>query len=173
MRDDGEIKGVASSARQALAALDSTVPLDPAETYDDFLHESLIGLSYTVVMLAADAGIGLVLCAIGIFGVMSNLVTERTHEIGIRFAVGADRSAILLLLLRRSFLVTGLGLSGGLVLATQVGRVLTSLLAGVQGLQLAILLGATSMVALVSMLAVYFPARRAATVDPGQALRVE
>lgn len=76
--------------------------------------------------------------------------------------------------LRRSpLLVTGLGLATGMVLALQVGRLLTSLLAGVQGLQLAILLAATSTVALVSMLAVYIPARRAATVDPGQALRSE
>jgi ABC-type antimicrobial peptide transport system permease subunit len=173
LRGEGDVKGLATSARQSLAALDSRVPVDPAETYQEFLHESLTGLSYTVVMLGADAGIGLVLCAIGIFGVMSNLVTERTHEIGIRFAVGADRSAILLLLLRRSFLVTRLGLGGGLILAMQVGRVLTSILAGVQGLQLAILLAATGTVALVSMMAVYIPARRAATVDPGQALRIE
>ncbi|MDQ1692633.1 MAG: putative transport system permease protein, partial [Acidobacteriaceae bacterium] len=173
LRGEGDVKGLATSARQSLAAIDSRVPVDPAETYQAFLRESLTGLSYTVVMLGADAGIGLVLCAIGIFGVMSNLVTERTHEIGIRFAVGADRSAILLLLLRRSFLVTGLGLGGGLILAMQVGRVLTSILAGVQGLQLAILLAATGTVALVSMMAVYIPARRAATVDPGQALRIE
>jgi putative ABC transport system permease protein len=173
LRGDGDVKGLASTARQALAALDSTVPVDPAETYEEFLHESLTGLSYTVVMLGADAGIGLVLCALGIFGVMSNLVTERTHEIGIRFAVGADRSAILLLLLRRSLLVTGLGLGTGMVVALQVGRVLTNILAGVQGLQLAILLTATGTVALVSMLAMYIPARRAATVDPGQALRIE
>ena len=173
LRSDGDPMGLAAAARGALVAMDSTVPIDPAQTYAQFLHESLIGLWYVAVMLAVDAGIGLLLCALGIFGVMANLVTERTHEIGIRFAVGADRSAVMRLLLRRSLTITGLGLFAGLVLALQMGRLLTGILEGVQGLQSVILLTAVCTVALISVLAGYIPARRAGAIDPGQALRVE
>lgn len=173
LRADRDPMALAPVARRALAALDSTVPVDPAETYASFLHNALIGLWYVAVMLAADAGIALLLCALGIFGVMANLVTERRHEIGIRFAVGADRSAVMLLLLRRSLFVTAAGLAAGLVLALQMGRVLTSILEGVQGLQSAILLAAGLTVALISLLAGYVPARRAAAVEPTQALRAE
>ena len=173
VRAQGDPMALAPSTRQALSALDSTVPVDPAETYERFLHESLIGLWYVAAMLGVDAAIALLLCAIGIFAVMANLVRERTHEIGIRFAVGADRSAILLLLLRRSLSVTALGLAAGLLLAFGVGRVLTGILEGVQGLQFAILCATGCVVALISLLAGYLPARRAASFDPVQALRTE
>ncbi len=124
-------------------------------------------------MLAADAAMGLLLCGLGIFGVMANLVTERTHEIGIRFALGANRSAVLAMLLRRSLMVYGLGLLAGSVLALQVGNLLASLLEGVRGSESGILLAATATVALISLLASYLPARRAAAVSPGEALRIE
>lgn len=137
LRGDSDGLAMASPALRALAALDSSVAVDPPETYQQYLHESLIGLWYVAVMLAVDAAIGLLLCALGIFGVMASLVTERTHEIGIRYAVGADRSAILALLLRRSATVSALGLVAGVLLALEVGRVLTSILEGVQGLQFA------------------------------------
>jgi len=143
------------------------------QSYERYLHASLIGLWYVAVMLAVDAGVALLLCALGIFGVMTNLVTERTHEIGIRFAIGADRSAILVLLLRRSLGVTVVGLAAGLLLAFEVGRVLTGILEGVQGLQLAILLATAFVVAFISLFSSYLPARRAATLDPVQALRTE
>ena len=173
LRADGDPLPLAPAVRRALAGLDSTVPIDPPETYEQFLHAALIGLWYVAVMLGADAGIALLLCGIGIFGVMANLVTERTHEIGIRIAVGADRSAVMLLLLRRSLMVTTLGLAAGLLLALQVGRVLSNILEGVQGLQLFILLAAALTVALISLLAGFIPARRAAAVDPIEALRAE
>ncbi len=173
LRANGDALALAPAARRVIAALDSTVPLDPPQTYEQYLHASLIGLWYVAVTLAVDAGIALLLCALGIFAVMANLVTERTHEIGIRIAVGADRSAVMRLLLRRSLMVTALGLTAGLLLALQVGRVLTNILEGVQSLQSLILLAAALTVALISLFAGYIPARRAAAVDPIEALRVE
>jgi putative ABC transport system permease protein len=173
LRTDGDPKALAPAARQALASIDSTVPLDAVETYDQFLHESLIGLWYIVAMLTADACIALLLCALGIFGVMANLVTERTHEIGIRIAVGADRSALMRLMLRRSLAVTAFGLAAGMLLAAQAGRLLASLLEGIHAFQMVILVATAITVALISLFAGYVPARRAAAISPTQALRAE
>jgi putative ABC transport system permease protein len=176
LRTDGDprtLETLEVPARQTLAALDATVPVNDVETYAAFLHESLIGLSYAASMLAADAGIALLLCGLGIFGVMANLVTERTQEIGIRFAMGADRGAVLRLMLRRSLVITAVGVVAGCLLSLEVNRVLASLLEGVRGLQGLILLAATLIVAGISVLAGYLPARRAAGVDPALALHAE
>jgi putative ABC transport system permease protein len=173
LRTDGNPAAFIPAARHVFAALDPTIPVDSAESYEQFLHESLIGLSYVEVMLAVDAGIALLLCALGIFGVMANLVTERTHEIGIRFAMGADRPAVMRLMLRRSLVITAFGLAAGIALALQVERLLASILEGVGALQPVILLTATCTVAMLSLFAGYIPARRAAAVNATEALHIQ
>ena len=160
-------------ARRALAALDRTVPVNEVQTYAQFLHESLIGLSYAASMLEVDAGIALLLCGLGIFGVMANLVTERTQEIGIRLAMGADRGAVLRLMLGRSLGITAAGVAAGVLLSLEENRALASLLEGVHGLEGWTLLVAVAIVALIGLLAGYLPARRAAAVDPALALHAE
>ena len=172
LRSAGNATALASTARRAMAELDSVVAVDPPETYAAYLHESLIGLSYIGAMLAADAVIALLLSGIGLFGVMANVVTERTQEIGIRFAVGAGRSSVLLLLLKRSAIIIGSGLAIGFLLAFGVGRILTSLLRDISDHQAAIVVGSTVIVGLLGLLAAYLPARRASTIDPVEALRV-
>ena len=173
LRTEGDPLSLAVPARRALANLDSTLPVDTPETYATYVHESFVGLSYMAVMLAADAAIALFLSGIGLFGVMANLVTERTHEIGIRFAVGAGRGSILALLMRRTLAVTSIGLGGGVVLAVAVGRVLTGTLQNVRAEQGQIILGTGLLVVLISLLAEDIPARPATTVDPGEALRAQ
>ena len=173
LRTEGDPLSLAVPARRALANLDSTLPVDTPETYATYVHESFVGLSYMAVMLAADAAIALFLSGIGLFGVMANLVTERTHEIGIRFAVGAGRGSILALLMRRTLALTSIGLGGGVVLAVAVGRVLTGTLQNVRAEQGQIILGTGLLVVLISLLAGYIPARRATEVDPVEALRAQ
>ncbi len=173
VRTDGDPQALAGPVRKVFAGLDRTVPLNDIQTYDHFLHASLIGLGYAASMLGGDAGIALFLCALGIFGVMANLVAERTHEIGIRFAMGADRAAITQLMLRRSLKITLWGLAAGVVLALEVSRVLANLLEGIRSVRSLLLIGVMLTVALISLLAGYIPARRAAEVDPTLALHAE
>jgi len=173
LRTDGDPLMLEEPTRRALAALDRTVPVNEVQTYAQFLHASLIGLSYAASMLEVDAGIALLLCGLGIFGVMANLVTERTQEIGIRLAMGADRGAVLRLMLGRSVVITALGVATGVLLSLEVNRALASLLEGVHGLRGWILLAATAIVALISLLAGYIPAQRAVAVDPALALHAE
>ena len=170
LRTGGDPLALGSAVRRAL---DNSVTLDPAETYAAYLRESLIGLWYVTWMLAADALIALFLSGIGLFGVMANLVEERTQEIGIRLAVGAGRPSILLLLMRRSVVITALGLVAGLGLGFAVGQVLTGILSDVRSLQPAILGASALLVLLLSLLAGYLPARRATGVDPVEALRAQ
>ena len=173
IRTSGDPLLLAAPARAALASIDRGAPVDPAETYATYLHESLIGLSYVAAMLAADAAIALVLCGIGLFGVMANLVTERTHEIGIRFAIGAGRSSILLLLMRRCLAILGFGALGGLVLAFGVGRVLSNILENMRQAQPEILGVSVLLVGLLGAAAGYLPARKAAAIEPNEALRLQ
>jgi putative ABC transport system permease protein len=173
LRTDGDPRMLEEAARRVLAELDRTVPVNEVKTYAQFLHESLIGLSYAASMLEVNAGIALLLCGLGIFGVMANLVTERMQEIGIRLAMGADRGVVLRLMLGRSVAITAAGVAAGVLLSLEVNRVLASLLEGVHGLEGWILLAAVSIVALIGLLAGYLPARRAAAVDPALALHAE
>jgi putative ABC transport system permease protein len=173
LRTDGDPQALAQPVREIFTNLDRTVALNDIETYAEFLHASLIGLSYAASMLGGDAGIALFLCALGIFGVMANLVSERTHEIGIRFAMGADRAAITGLMLRRSLKITLWGLAAGTLLAFEVSQVLAGILEGIRALQSVLLIGVTMTVGAISLLAGYVPARRAAEVDPTVALHAE
>jgi putative ABC transport system permease protein len=120
-----------------------------------------------------DAAIALLLAAIGIFGVMANLVAERIREIGLRLAVGAQREDVLRMILRRAALLAGAGLAAGLVLAGGLARLLASLLVGARPNDPVVFGGISAAVVLVALVASWIPARRAAGVDPMEALRDE
>src|ERR1700684_3556353 len=108
--------------------MDAALPLDGVETYHEFTHEKLIGLLYVGAMLGFDALVALLLAAIGIFGVMANLVGERTREIGVRLAMGARREDVLRMILRQAGVLTGAGVCTGLLLAFGLARVVANLL---------------------------------------------
>ena len=124
-------------------------------------------------MAGALGAVGLLLAAIGIFGVTAYAVTRRTREIGIRVALGADHQKVMRLLLRQGLLLTGVGLVLGLGLAALGSQLIQGLLYGVSGVDPVTFGGACVLFAIVSMLATYIPARRALRVDPMVALRNE
>jgi len=164
---------LAPEVRKALAELDPVLPLDGVESYAQYLRERLAGMFYVAATLGLDAFIALLLAAIGIFGVMANLVGERTREIGVRLAMGARREDVLGMMLRRAVWLTGLGLGIGLVLAFGLAHGVASLLYQVSPNDPVIFASITASITAVAMLASWLPARRASQIDPIVALRDE
>jgi ABC-type antimicrobial peptide transport system permease subunit len=139
----------------------------------DLFAESLARTSFTLVLLAIAGGMALALGVVGIYGVIAYVVSQRTREIGIRSALGAEPRQ-----LERMFLLQGLTLSGvgvviGLAAAAAVGRSISSVLYGIEPLDPAAYIGAIVVVFFAAALASYLPARRAATIDPMETLRAE
>jgi ABC-type antimicrobial peptide transport system permease subunit len=137
------------------------------------IAESLAARRLTMSLLGSFAALALLLASVGLYGVMALSVTQRTREFGIRLALGAPREDVFRLALGRGLLLVGIGLVLGLLGALGTGRALTSLLYGVGGLDPAALLCAILALAVVAVLACWFPARRATRVDPIVALRYE
>jgi putative ABC transport system permease protein len=133
----------------------------------------LIGLSYVAVMLSVLGAIATVLSAAGIYGLMAYSVSERTHEISIRLALGAARTDLFGMLVRRGLALTACGLGIGLSIATPVARLLSNLIYGVSPTDGAVFGGSAGMLAAVALIACYFLARKAMSVDPIIALRRE
>jgi putative ABC transport system permease protein len=169
----GNPLALVSAVRPALAALDPGIPLDNVETYQQYLTDALTGVLYAAAMLTIDALIALLLAAIGIFGVMANLVAERTQEIGIRIALGAKPDVVLAMILRRAALLTGVGVAVGTVLAFGLARLSANLLFGVRPDDPGVFVSIVAAITAIALLVSWGPARRAASVDPMRALRTE
>jgi putative ABC transport system permease protein len=170
---DGDPLALAAPVRKALAGLDPTLPLDVLMTYEQNLHELLTGLIYAAAMLVVDALIALLLAAIGIFGVMGNLVGERTREIGVRLAMGARREDVVRMILRRAAWLTGTGVCAGLLMAYGLAHLVANLLVGVRSDDPGVFAAITATVAAMALATSWIPARRAARIDPMVALRDE
>jgi len=170
---DGDPMAIATSARKSLAALDATLPLDTVQTWQTQLHVQLTGLIYSAVLLGIDALIAMLLAAIGIFGVMANLVGERTREIGVRLAMGARKEDVLRMILGRAGRLMAAGVCIGLAMAFALSHAVASLLRGVSPNDPVVFTVITSAVVGTAFLASWIPARRAAGVDPMVALRDE
>jgi putative ABC transport system permease protein len=167
---DGDPLALAAPVRKALAGLDPTLPLDVLMTYEQNLHELLTGLIYAAAMLVVDALIALLLAAIGIFGVMGNLVGERTREIGVRLAMGARREDVVRMILRRAAWLTGTGVCAGLLMAYGLAHLVANLLVGVRSDDPGVFAAITATVAAMALATSWIPARRAARIDPMVAL---
>ncbi len=170
---DGNPLALAPEIRKRLAGIDNTLPLDMVQTYAQFLHDTTIGLKYAASMLGTDAGIALLLAAIGVFGVMANLVAERRREIGVRLAMGAERADVLRMILRRAGVLTGIGIAAGVAFAAVLARLLASLLYGVRPGDPVVFASVIATIGVVAMAASWEPARQASRMDPMEALREE
>jgi putative ABC transport system permease protein len=170
---DGNPVALGPEVRKAMAAIDATLPLDTMQTYDRDILDQTTGLMYATAMLGIDAAIALLLAAIGIYGVMANLVEERRREIGVRLALGARREDVLRMILRRAGVLTGIGTAVGVVMAVLMGRGIASLLFGVRPNDPMVFGGIVVSIGLIALMSSWIPARRAAGVDPMEALRDE
>jgi ABC-type antimicrobial peptide transport system permease subunit len=137
------------------------------------MREQFWQVRFFATLFGGFALVALGLAAIGIYGLLDHLVTQRTREIGVRLALGADARRVMRLILGRGLLLGTLGISVGLALSWGAGQVLRSLLFGTDPLDPLVLAGASGVFALVVLLASFLPARRAARVEPVEALRAE
>ncbi|HEY6270669.1 MAG TPA: FtsX-like permease family protein, partial [Terriglobales bacterium] len=149
------------------------LPLYEIKSYDQVIHESILGLEYVAVMLTVLGVMALVLAAVGLYGVISYLVTLRWHEIGIRMALGAQRHEVLGMALRWGVSLMILGAAAGLLLATGLARLLAGLIYGVKAGDLEVFFVATLLLFVAAVLATLIPALRASRADPMVALRYE
>ncbi|MGA8221038.1 MAG: ABC transporter permease [Candidatus Acidiferrales bacterium] len=173
MRTDGDPLASVSAARAAIATVDPDQPIYEIKTMAQMISEAVVGLSYVAWIMAVLGAMALVLAAVGVYGVMAYAVTERTHEIGVRLALGAQPSEILRLILSRGVFLTGLGMLIGLPVSFALANLMASLIYGVQATDPPIFFGVTFFLAAVALAACYIPARRAMCVDPIVALRYE
>jgi putative ABC transport system permease protein len=164
---------VAESLRAAVQEVDKDQPLYEVRTMNSLIANSVARQRFSMTLLALFAAFALLLACVGIFSVMSYLVTQRTHEIGIRMALGAQTRDVLRMILGRGMTLTLIGIGIGLAASFALTRVMRGLLFGVSATDPLTFTGVSLLLALVALAACYLPARRAARVDPMVALRYE
>lgn len=169
----GDPASLAPAILREVQNIDPDQPVANVSTMEKNISQSLATRRLTMTLLGAFAALALVLASVGLYGVMALSVTQRTREFGIRLALGAPREDVFRLALGRGLLLVGIGLALGLLGALGAGRALASLLYETGSLDPAALFTAIVALALVALLACWFPARRATRVDPIVALRYE
>jgi predicted permease len=162
-----------SAVREAVQSIDKDQPVFAISTMEELLRNSVATRRMTLVLLGLFSGLALVLGAIGIYGVISYSVAQRTHEIGIRMALGAPRGDVFRLVVGEGLKLAGVGIAIGIVAAFGLARLMSSLLFGISATDFETFAGVAVLLALVALLACYVPARRAMRVDPTVALRYE
>jgi putative ABC transport system permease protein len=164
---------LASAIREQVRALDPDQPVTSVRTMDELLERTLSEAKFTLLLFTLFAALALVLAAIGIYGVMATAVTQRTHEIGLRMALGAQKRDVLRLVIEEGMIQVLIGIAAGLASAVALTRLMSSLLFGVSATDPVTLALITLLLVSVALLACYLPARRATKVDPMVALRYE
>jgi predicted permease len=162
-----------ADTRQVIWSVNGKQPIFLATTMKELYDQSIARTSFTLVMLAIAGGMALVLGIVGIYGVIAYAVSQRTREIGIRMALGAQPSGLLRMYVRHGLLLAAIGAAIGLAAAAGLTRLMSSLLFGVTALDPVTYAAVSALLILAALLASYLPARRALAIDPVQALRAE
>ena len=164
---------MAAAIQREVRALDREQPISDVRTMNQLLADSISRSRFATLLLGIFAVVALLLASLGIYGVMSYSVTQRTNEIGIRIALGASRRNVVGLVIRRGLLWAGSGVAIGLIGSLGLTRILTGLLFGVSVTDPLTFVLVPVLLLAIALLAVYLPARRAMRIDPLVALRYE
>ena len=173
VRTASDPRALATAVRGAVAALDKELPVANVKTMDELMTESVAPPRFRTMLVAVFALIGLVLAAIGIYGVMAYAVSERTHELGVRLALGATSGDVLRLVFGEAIALATIGVAAGIAGAIATTRLMAALLFGVAPTDLVTFAALAGLLVVTALAASYVPARRAMRVDPMVALRYE
>ena len=173
LRSDQVHRATLDSIRNSVMATNGQQFIFDVRTFDDIVSKSLATQRFSMILLGAFAGLALLLASVGIYGVISYVVGQRTHEIGIRMVLGAERLHILRLILGRGGVLAAAGVALGLISSLGLTRLMASLLYEVRATDPLTFAGVAMLLTFVAIVACYIPARRATKVDPIVALRYE
>ncbi len=173
VRTAGDPISLSSALRGAVSAMDKNLAVSNLRAMEEIAAQSIGGERFTLLLLSVFAGLALLLSAAGIYGVMSYAVAQRTREIGVRMALGAEAGSVLRLVIGQGMLLALIGVGIGLAGSLALSRLMKTMLFGVSATDPLTFIGVGALLALVALVACYVPARRAAKVDPMIALRYE
>jgi len=173
VRTSADPRAVVPSLRRHVAALDPLLPLANVKSLASLVDSSIVGRRFIMIVFLAFAVVAAALSAIGVYGVLAYLVSQRTKEIGVRLAIGASPSGVVWLFVREGIALTAVGLAAGLAAALAAGQWIRSLLFGVTAADPTTFAGVACALMVAAVLATYVPARRAANVNPADALRTD
>jgi len=165
--------GLVDAIRAELRTLDPRIPLAEVREFQGYVDDAMAPTRFALILIGAFGVTAVLLAGVGLYGVLSSVVRQRTAEIGVRMAFGAQKEGILRLVVGQGLVLAGAGLIGGLVMALGVTRLMESLLVGVTPTDPVTFAGISAVFAVVAIIACYLPARRATMVDPTVALREE
>jgi len=173
VRTAGDPLSFAPAVERMVRTLDKDQPVSDVKTMDEWVAKSLGQARFNSLLLAAFAGLAMLLAAIGIYGVVAHAVRQRTAEIGVRLALGAEAGSIVAMIVGNAMRLAGLGLAIGVVLGLALGRTLTALLYETASTDAATFTAVVLVLSAVALISSYLPARRAARIEPVEALRFQ